>query len=305
MASKILITGSSGFLGKALGAHLSRKSLKNKVYKLSRRSHPNHFQCDLNHNQKLKAFLERIRPDYIINLAGGRFFNTQKMVSGNISATESLLKVVNEISSYNPRIVIVGSAAEYGLPLGAGKKVREADKCMPLSEYGKVKLQQTKLALRYAKKGVDVCVVRIFNVCGTGIPPEMVIGKFAKEIVSFEKEKSIPAILKTYNLKGFRDFIDVKDVCEGLILVAKKGKRGEIYNICSGEKIGVQEALNKMLSYSTRKDICICEDISKGQMSCSVIGSNQKIKKELGWKIRVSIEKSLKESLTFYRGQKR
>ena len=103
------------------------------------------------------------------------------------------------------------------------------------------------------------------------------------------------------NLSGIRDFTDVHDAVRATWLIAKKGRRGDVYNICSGKGYKVKDILNLLLSMSITK---IKVKSSKNKMRIIddpiFIGDNSRLR-NLGWKPEVPIEKTLQDLLNYWR----
>ena len=171
---------------------------------------------------------------------------------------------------------------------------------MPTSWYGLTKYSQTLLGLMYAQKGADVVLARIFNICGYGMPETLALGKFAKQIAAIEEGKQEAAI-QTGNLSGRRDFLDVEDVCAALMLLAEKGKAGEVYNVASGKFCRIRDLLKKMIRYSAVPKIVVREDKAASAESHDIAGRNSKLKGCTAWQPKTTIDQSLKNTLAFYR----
>jgi dihydroflavonol-4-reductase len=101
-------------------------------------------------------------------------------------------------------------------------------------DYDWSKAQASLEVLKGVEKGLDAVIV-----CPTGVigPCDYRISQMGQLFVSYMKGD-----LKAY-LDGAYDFVDVRDVAEGLILTSHKGKCGESY-ILSGEQITVEELLS-------------------------------------------------------------
>lgn len=102
-----------------------------------------------------------------------------------------------------------------------------------LGEYSKSKVLGTLEVIKGIEKGLDAVIL-----CPSGIigPYDYRISEMGKLIVDFVKGK-----VKVY-VSGAYDFVDVRDVAEGLILACEKGKKGECY-ILSGQQISVRKLL--------------------------------------------------------------
>lgn len=301
----MLITGASGFLGGAFQSFLSHNksfeifSVDIKCISTKKRN----FDCDLCNKEKVRSILLNIRPDYIFHFAGGRVQQEDVLLKTNFLTTKVLFNAILSIADYKPRVIIPGSAAEYGTMGRTKSRMEERANAQPNSWYGFVKLIQTNLALFYAAQGVDVVIGRIFNISGKGAPPDLCVGRFAEQIILIEKSKGRKEIA-TFNLNSVRDFLDINDVCCALLAIAKKGKTGEIYNICSGAGLSIRDLLTMLLQYSKAKDISVNEKVECFGSIHKSIGSNAKVRKATGWQPDISMEKSLKDTLKYYRHQR-
>ncbi len=300
---KILITGIHGFLGSALSRYLCHTKKQLSVYGFTRKKSSLEssgiIECDLNQTSQLQKILFELKPDIIFHCVGGRYSDEQKTFEANFTATKNLLETVKELKpACRPRIVIPGSAGEYGNV--KGKRLITED-CLPrpLQWYGFVKLLQTNLALFYKNYDLDVIVVRIFNISGTNTPTGLAIGQFAQQIVAIERGEE--PVIRTKNLGGRRDVCDIEDICRGLWMIAQKGKSGEIYNLCSAHPVTFRQLLQQMLQFAKVKGIRIEENEQDTSSSFDVVGSNARLKSLTSWSPQVDLVRSLKNTLNNYR----
>ena len=112
-------------------------------------------------------------------------------------------------------------------------ELREFNPENVLGEYSKSKTLGTLEVLKGIEKGLDAIIL-----CPSGIvgPYDYRISEMGKLIVDFIKGKVKASVSGAY------DFVDVRDVAEGLILACEKGKKGECY-ILSGQQISVGQLL--------------------------------------------------------------
>ncbi len=299
---RILITGIHGFIGSSLVRFIENHYSQYEIFGISKNVDKKKyvFTLDVANSKKLSMALKEIKPDFIFHLAGGRQNSDDRIFSSNFLTTRSLLKSVEKISGFNPRIIIPGTAAEYGKIGDSRKLVKESDFAQPVSWYGFVKYMQTSLSLMYASRGLNIVVVRMFNISGVGVPSGLSLGKFAQEIALIEKGRK-PAIMETKNLGGRRDFVDIADACSALMKIAERGKSGEIYNICSGRGYAVRDLLSQLLAIARAGHIKIKEDKHNSSESFDIIGSNAKLRRTIFWQPTIKIEQSLQNTLDYYR----
>ena len=128
----------------------------------------------------------------------------------------------------------------------------------------------------------------------------MAAGKFAQELVSLEKS-SRSKVLNVSNLSGLRDFLDIRDICEALILLSLKGKKGEVYNICSQEGIIMRGLLSAMIVASGQEGTKVEENKKNKPGVIYAVGSNVKLRKITGWKPKYNLSQSIHDTLAYYR----
>ena len=98
-----------------------------------------------------------------------------------------------------------------------------------------------------------------------------------------------------------RDFVDVRDVVRAYYMLFKKGKKGEVYNICSGKGTSLKELIDKMaailnINIAVRQN----ENLMRPNDNRIIIGSNEKIKRDMGWQKEISLEKSLEDIISYW-----
>lgn len=300
---KILITGINGFVGRNFLSVLLEKSPNAEVYGIDRSfNNAEYFtpvECDLTQREKVKCVLSEISPDYIFHFAGTAYANDwDTLFSANVKSTLNLLESARELTS-NPRIIIIGSAAEYGIV----EKIPVAETAPPnpTSPYGASMSCRTNIALTFGNMGCDIVVGRVFNTTGAGVTHMTPIGSFARQVAEIEKglEK---AEVSAGNLSPERDFIDIEDVARAFYFLALKSKKSGIYNICSGKPHSIATILKMYLELSHRKFHIICDPALFRQNDIvTMYGDNRKIQDETGWRQKIELHESLKRTLDYYR----
>lgn len=303
---RVLITGVNGFVGTHLSNLLLKKGFE--VYGTDR-TNSNHlkklkiFNIDITEKEKITKLLKISKPDIIFHLAAissVKFCeeNPEATKKINIGGTENILSACVELK-INPKIIITSSAYVYGIPLYI--PIDEKHKTTPTNEYGKSKLEQEKISLEFHKKyGLNVIISRSFNHIGPNQALGFVCSDFAKQIVEIEKGKKTK--ISVGDLTPKRDFTDVRDIVNAYLLLAKKGKPGEIYNIGSGKSYSIKEILTKLIKLSKSK-IEIKENKSLFRKSDIpiFISDNNKFMNLTNWKQKISLDESLNDILIYWR----
>lgn len=299
---RILITGVSGFIGSTLWSLLHQQK-GFETFGISHRppviTRSNIFVCPITDKKRILTILSSVKPDGIIHLAGGKSDNDRETFESNFLGTQCLLEALEETGLRKTRVVIPGTAAEYGNVKGY-RSVTETAIARPINWYGLVKNLQVNLGLFYARRGMNVVIARIFNVMGYGTPARLALGRFARDIAAIEK-KGGRGVLLSGTLNDRRDYLDVDDVSRALVALLRKGRSGEIYNVASGKVYPMRELLHQLIRQSSAKNIVVREKKTGVVPSCNAAGVNAKIKKATGWTPRISIDESLDRTLAFYR----
>ena len=85
------------------------------------------------------------------------------------------------------------------------------------------------------------------------------------------------------------------------VLLLEKGKKGEIYNVCSGRGHSLKKIINMMAEkLDLEVNIILDNKLLRPDDNKIIIGSNKKIINELGWKPRITISESLNDILEYW-----
>lgn len=292
-----LITGASGYLGQALGHALKTVKPKIKTIGLARRSFSGFDVClrgDMSDAAWLNDVLKKYQPDLIFHMAAHIHGGTwDDFFEVNVELTTNLLETVKSACAYS-RVVVSGSAAEYGRVEIDALPITELNPFNPISPYGLSKVFQNQIALYFSSIiGLDIVIPRTFNLIGPGIPPYLVVGSFEQQLQNIRDGRA-PPIVKAGNLQTTRDFVDVSDAATGILATAFHGERGQAYNICTNNPVSIGRILSLMAS-KAGVNIKIEEDMheaSRANLPQSY-GSYEKLNTASGWRPTISIEQSV------------
>lgn len=299
-----MITGADGFIGKALYHHIHRIKPDYSVIGVGRHAlevaEADYRTCDLFKSIQVKTLLADVQPSHIFHLAWARDIKGKVALKNEGDMTRHIFQAIEDMPNYAPRIILPGSAAEYGFCSHGQEALKETSPLRPQNDYGWHKQQQIQLALDYGVRGHDVVVGRIFNILGANTPVHLAAGRFAQQIVAAEMGQG-DVHIHTGDLSAQRDFLDIDDICAALWRLAEKGARGEIYNICSGRGIVMRDFLKAMLAASSLATLVIDEDRQHLPGILNSVGDNQKLKQATGWDSKVSLSASIRYTLDSYR----
>jgi len=311
---RVLITGATGFVG----GHLIR-ALEDEgpsAFEIFGTTYPDIpppsdnklFFLDLRLEKDVMKLLGEIRPDWIFHLAA--ISNVRKSwqmrsetIETNVLGTHNLLEAVRQVVP-SARVLFISSSDVYGFGPAPAEALKEEAPLEAISPYSLSKVAGEMLCGFYEKiENIDIVIARPFPHTGPGQSADFVCSDWARQIVQIERGDIAP-ILRVGNLDVRRDFCDVRDVVKAYILLLRKGRRGEPYNICSGKAITLREVLDFLIRDASGNAPISVEiepaKLRKVDMPFQ-IGSNQKISEETGWSPRIPIGQTLHDLLAYWR----
>lgn len=248
---KIIITGSSGYIGSCLYEYLKKKHNVFGIDKnlLKIRKQKKFFKCNILNYGKFNKIVKHIKPDIIIHLAAQStvdFIRQKKTyIDNNVKVTKNVICSVNENNIKH--FIFSSTAAVYKK---TNKKITEKSPKKPNNIYGKTKLDCEKIILnKINKKKTNFIIFRFFNVCSSLYSYK--IGEFHNPEThlipimtsKFKKQKKIYIYGRNFNTPDktcIRDYIHIKDIVEGFkkgINYLQLNKKSEIINL--GTRNGV------------------------------------------------------------------
>ncbi len=305
---RALITGSGGFAGAHLADHL-RAQPGLEVFGVVREPRAGlperTLVADLGDAEAVSRILRDVRPDFIYHLAAQAavqlsWARPRETIVNNVVAQLNVFEAVLA-ADLRPRLLVVGSADEYGLVLPHELPIREDNPLRPNSPYAVSKVAQDLLGLQYfISHHLHVVRVRPFNHTGPGQSDLFAASSFARQIAEIEAGRREP-ILLVGNLEAKRDFTDVRDVVRAYHLLLERGVPGEVYNLGSGRSVTVRYVLELLLAHS-RVEIEVHTDQARLRPSdnpelvcdCSKAAA-------LGWQPAIPLERTVKDLLDYWR----
>lgn len=323
---KVLVTGAGGMVGSHMVELLYNRGddvigiwHKNKK-NIELITLPIKFvQCDLRYAQGIDDLIMDFMPDQIYHLAAQSYptvswVSPTETIDVNINSTINIYEAIKKArkykdSNYDPMVVVACSSAEYGETLnqmeGKGEVyVKEDAQLQPLHPYGVSKVGQDMISFQYFMNDHIRCIrARIFNSTGTRKVND-VTSDFTKRAV--EAEKTGVWELRVGNLDTQRAIMDQRDLVNALMLLADKGKAGDVYNI-SSEYIyrmsDIVSIIEKQIGHKLR--INVDEKLIRPTDEKIIVGDITKLKKDTGWKQRVKMEQTIFDMLDYWRKNER
>lgn len=212
---RLLVTGAGGLLGSAVVRFAHAKGF-------TVIPHGGRRDGDLFNARIATATVARARADLVVHAAGTTHGTRDELWRANLLMVARLLDAVADTGN-RTRVVLIGSAAEYGLT-DPGTRLDESSPCRPNSEYGMSKLAATRLA--QAETRIAVRVGRLFNVVSDPHPSRSLLGRVAQ---GYREGQASPD-----GAGEVRDFIPIEAVARSLIGLATATFAPAVVNICTG-----------------------------------------------------------------------
>ncbi|HDN73474.1 MAG TPA: SDR family oxidoreductase, partial [Archaeoglobus sp.] len=265
----VLITGISGFAGSYLAEALlkeranvyglvRRRADGNKPKNLVDRGIVDEVRLiegDLTDITSLANALDESEPDVIFHLAAQSFVPRSfthpiETFEINTIGTVNLLEAVR-IKDYDPVIVFAGSSEEYGLVISSEEQyervkrkysvifpepkeipelpIKESNPLRPMSPYAVSKVHGEYIMRSfYHAYGMKTIVSRGFNHEGAGRGIMFVTSQITCQVMKLKFGEADKIVIG--NVNTFRDWSHVKDIVRGYMLLAEKGRYGDVYN---------------------------------------------------------------------------
>lgn len=316
---RVLITGISGFAGSHLAEQLL--DLGCEVHGTIRRhAVPMHeniehlrgkinlHEADITSSERINSMFEEIQPNAVFHLAAESFIPTSfrepvRVAHNNIIGTIKLFEAARRFGTNLESVQVACSSEQYGLVNPSEVPVTEDLKKNPFrprSVYGISKCATEQIAWLYHNSyDVPSIITRGFNHEGPRRGIQFVTSVVHRQIVEILKNKRDKFIIGNPN--AIRDFTHVKDTVNAYIILSEKKKFGEPFNVCSGKGITVADyvKLAKKI-YNIDADVFIDPQRMRPSEVPLLIGRNDKIFNETGWRPVRSIVEIIKEGVEYF-----
>ncbi|MHB8270365.1 NAD-dependent epimerase/dehydratase family protein [Bradyrhizobium sp.] len=261
-------------------------------------------KIDITDGPAVDGRLKQFMPDAVIHLAAlslpqRSWEDPVSTYQVNVIGSIHLLEAVRRLTPM-PRLLVVGSSAEYAEPAD-GRLIAEDAPIEPNSPYASSKLAVDQLAQLFARRyRMDIIRFRPFSFIGPRKTGD-VCSDFARRLVAIER--GAQPVMRVGSLDVVRDMIDVRDGVSGIMHLMDKGRSGEMYNVCGGSSVSIGDILDGYRRLSTvpfevKQDASLIRALEQKVK----IGNSGKLR-ALGWKLEHDLADTLDAILNYWRRQ--
>ncbi len=298
--SRVLITGSSGFIGRHLVSYLLGK--KAKVLGLSRHPYNSTIEkkVDVANKAELLKVFKQFKPDACFHLASEALVESgSKEPYGTFNNNiTSALNVLEVSRSYNiQRIIIASTSHVYGR---ASVPYREDEPPRPSRPYETSKTCVDLIAQSYADSfNLPVLIPRFVNIYGPGdLNFSRVIPKTMQSVVSGKNPTMWGGSAK-------REYLYIDDAIRAYGMLGQitdaQLEKNRIYNVGTGKPISVRDLMTKIIGMSSKElRIDKTEDGREEELLSQVV-SWEKIKRAMNWTPKTNLDRGLLKTYEWYK----
>lgn len=297
---RLLITGASGFIGRAITAVIAKRGGW-EIYALTSGRRAVFFpdgvktvSADLRDVDACEAMMERLRPEAVIHLAWnleGRDFLTVDENLHWLEISLRLLRAFNRYGTGERRFLFSGSSSEYGY---RQEICREEGPAYPEDLYGTCKLQFTNVARTFSEiYGIRFVDARFFSVYGPG--ESHLLHIIPVEINAMFRGQ--PFVCKGPN--NIWDYVYVDDVAEAVARILESNHCGCI-NVGYGP-VSMREVTSIIADLTGGKEHLSFEN--EDEPGRTLVADTRFLREMIGFAPRIGIKEGLIKTVAWWRAQ--
>ena len=183
------------------------------------------------------------------------------------------------------KLLFTSSGAVYGPRTSPAS---ENDECLPVTAYGKGKLQAERMLL---DSGLDVKIARCFAFVGKHLPRTIhyAIGNFIQNCLDGQ-----PIVINGDGTP-LRSYMYADDLVEWLFAILDRGEPGRPYNVGSNKALSIRELAASVRSIlGVKNEIVVKGKPDSAKLPSVYVPVIERAKYELGLELRTSIESSVR-----------
>ena len=254
--------------------------------------------CDIGDRQSVRELFSRVDAAYVFVCAAATApaATAEELYRVHVTGT---LNVLRAAVDYIPDTVLVllGSAAEYGIVAPECLPVSEEQPLRPASLFGASKAAQSQLALAAASEwNLRVLLARPFNLLGPGLPEHYLAAALAARLL---RDGATAQPLSIRNADATRDFVDVRDAADALVALIERAVpepgKPRVFNIAAQQETSVLEVARFLCElHGKRSPLPVGSTGSRSGIHRSC-GDATRLRQATGWRPGIEWRQSVRE----------
>lgn len=230
---RLLLTGAQGFTGEHMAA--AARAAGYEVFGL---------EANLQDASSVHEQVAQISPSHAIHLAGISHVtagNPQDYYQVNLLGSLTLLEALAALPTSPQKVILASSANVYGN--NDHSPIAETELPSPISHYAMSKLAMEYMSQPFADR-LPIVITRPFNYTGVGHAKNFIIPKIVEH---FAKKATV---IELGNIEVFREYNDVRDVCQVYLKLLANGVPSQTYNLASGRSYSLHQVIDALENIS-------------------------------------------------------
>lgn len=275
---KVLVTGATGFIGRALATSLGAKGWEVLAMGSS--------DGDIADQNTFKPFAHH-EVDHVFHLAG-RSFVPDSWKNPHLFCQTNVLGTINVLELCNAKRIPLTYISSYVYGQPETLPIAEGSPSRPSNPYALTKRLAEEACEFYARAyDLPITVVRPFNVYGTGQADRFLIPAIVRQALGDSNE------IVVKDLTPKRDYVHVDDLIAALVATLQNPVRYRVFNIGSGSSRSVQEVIGTVQELAGTRKPVVCRNEVRANELVDVVADITAAWNGLGWRPRISFQSGI------------
>jgi nucleoside-diphosphate-sugar epimerase len=299
---RVLVTGATGFIGRACLAPLRARGFEVHAVHTSRPPAEGNVGVTWHRRDLLTpegaALVAELAPTHLLHLAWYAVPGKYWTAAENLTWVRASLALHEAfVSAGGQRVVMAGSCAEYDWSHGV---CREGETPLaPRTYYGACKhALETLISADATRAGVSAAWARYFFLFGPHEYPERLVSSVILSLLRGEVARCTEGTQR-------RDFLSVADAADATVALLDGAVTGAV-NVASGEALPVREVVERVAALVGAK-----ERVAFGALAANpsdpplLVGDVRRLREEVGWQPRRTLDERLAETVGWWKSEGR
>ncbi len=295
MEKRVLLTGATGFVGRACIASLRARGYCVHTISTGRRTPPDGvtvWRGSLLDTGQIAALVEEIAPSHLLHVAWDVSHGSYWTASANLDWLAAGIKLLRTFLTVGGRRAVgVGTCAEYGW---TAERYGEFEAPLkPVTRYGKCKLVLCRVFFAAGKHGLSTAWGRLFFPFGPGEPVRRLLPSVVTTLMAGRPAECTAGT-------QIRDFLYVDDVGAALAALLDSEVEGPV-NIGSGHGTSLRQLILRTASHIGRPDL-----VHLGALPMrhgdppSLVAETERLNQEVGFMPTISLDDGIRRTVAYW-----